>query len=52
LATKTGERRLARGTETPELLAKYLAHIGQGELLTHEEEARGDSEMEVLAPLR
>ncbi len=24
--------------ETPELLAKYLAHIGQGVLLTHEEE--------------
>ncbi len=23
---------------TPELLAKYLAHIGQGELLTHQEE--------------
>jgi RNA polymerase primary sigma factor len=38
MATKTGERRLARGTETPELLAKYLAHIGQGELLTHQEE--------------
>jgi RNA polymerase primary sigma factor len=27
-----------RESETPELLAKYLAHIGQGELLTHEEE--------------
>src|SRR5829696_898436 len=27
-----------RETETPELLAKYLAHIGQGELLTHAEE--------------
>jgi len=38
MATKTGERRLARGTETPELLAKYLAHIGQGDLLTHQEE--------------
>jgi RNA polymerase primary sigma factor len=25
-------------TETPELLAKYLAHIGQGDLLTHAEE--------------
>jgi RNA polymerase primary sigma factor len=24
--------------ETPELLAKYLAHIGQGDLLTHQEE--------------
>jgi RNA polymerase primary sigma factor len=37
------ERRLdsphaGRESETPELLAKYLAHIGQGELLTHEEE--------------
>ena len=27
-----------RELETPELLAKYLAHIGQGELLTHQEE--------------
>ena len=27
-----------RESETPELLAKYLAHIGQGNLLTHEEE--------------
>ena len=27
-----------RETETPELLAKYLAHIGQGNLLTHAEE--------------
>jgi RNA polymerase primary sigma factor len=27
-----------RELETPELLAKYLAHIGQGDLLTHEEE--------------
>jgi RNA polymerase primary sigma factor len=25
-------------SETPELLAKYLAHIGQGSLLTHQEE--------------
>ena len=37
------ERRLdsphaGRELETPELLAKYLAHIGQGDLLTHEEE--------------
>ena len=30
--------RVARDTETPELLAKYLAHIGQGDLLTHDEE--------------
>jgi RNA polymerase primary sigma factor len=28
----------AREAETPELLAKYLAHIGQGNLLTHAEE--------------
>jgi RNA polymerase primary sigma factor len=28
----------ARESETPELLAKYLAHIGQGHLLTHKEE--------------
>ncbi len=31
-------RRPERETETPKLLAKYLAHIGQGELLTHPEE--------------
>jgi RNA polymerase primary sigma factor len=30
--------RVDRELETPELLAKYLAHIGQGDLLTHEEE--------------
>ena len=30
--------RTGRESETPELLAKYLAHIGQGELLTHAEE--------------
>ena len=30
--------RTERELETPELLAKYLAHIGQGELLTHAEE--------------
>src|ERR687885_2496193 len=27
-----------RESETPKLLAKYLAHIGRGELLTHDEE--------------
>jgi RNA polymerase primary sigma factor len=27
-----------RETETPELLGKYLDHIGRGELLTHKEE--------------
>jgi RNA polymerase primary sigma factor len=31
-------QRSARESETPELLAKYLAHIGQGHLLTHKEE--------------
>ena len=31
-------RRQERESETPELLAKYLAHIGRGDLLTHHEE--------------
>src|SRR5215203_2179731 len=31
-------RRPGREGETPELLAKYLSHIGQGSLLTHQEE--------------
>ena len=35
---KPGGPRTGRETETPELLAKYLAHIGQGDLLTHAEE--------------
>ncbi|MCA1719529.1 MAG: sigma-70 family RNA polymerase sigma factor, partial [Actinobacteria bacterium] len=30
--------RIEREAETPELLAKYLAHIGRGDLLTHGEE--------------
>jgi RNA polymerase primary sigma factor len=30
--------KIERESETPELLAKYLAHIGQGDLLTHAEE--------------
>nr|MDP9484552.1 sigma-70 family RNA polymerase sigma factor [Actinomycetota bacterium] len=44
MAQKMPNRRSARVTrkeisaETPELLAKYLAHIGQGDLLTHQEE--------------
>ena len=39
LATGSTKRENARiETETPELLAKYLAHIGRGELLTHAEE--------------
>ena len=31
-------RRPEREAEAPRLLAKYPAHIGQGELLTHPEE--------------
>ncbi len=31
-------QKIERESETPELLAKYLAHIGQGNLLTHREE--------------
>jgi RNA polymerase primary sigma factor len=31
-------RQPERESETPELLAKYLRHIGQGDLLTHQEE--------------
>jgi RNA polymerase primary sigma factor len=43
LATNLDNKRadspkVERESETPELLAKYLAHIGQGELLSHEEE--------------
>ena len=34
----TVTRRPGREGETPELLAKYLSHIGQGNLLTHQEE--------------
>ena len=30
--------RIERESETPELLARYLSHIGQGDLLTHAEE--------------
>ncbi|CAN5880427.1 N/A [soil metagenome] len=37
-AKKQPDSKIARETETPELLAKYLAHIGQGNLLTHDEE--------------
>ncbi len=33
-----GARRKEISAETPELLARYLAHIGQGNLLTHQEE--------------
>jgi RNA polymerase primary sigma factor len=42
LATSLEKRpnitKVEQNLETPELLAKYLAHIGQGELLTHAEE--------------
>src|SRR3954462_15585578 len=34
----TTTRRPEREAQTPELLAKYLSHIGQGDLLTHDEE--------------
>ena len=37
-ATTTDDQSVWRKGETPELLAKYLAHIGQGDLLTHMEE--------------
>ena len=35
---QTVSAKVIRESETPELLAKYLAHIGQGNLLTHAEE--------------
>ena len=35
---QTVSAKVIREAETPELLAKYLAHIGQGNLLTHAEE--------------
>jgi len=35
---KAENPRIERETETPELLAKYLSHIGRGDLLTHQEE--------------
>src|SRR5436305_6336599 len=38
LEKKVGSTRVEREGETPELLAKYLSHIGQGDLLTHDEE--------------
>ena len=38
LERKAQGLRSGRDIETPELLAKYLAHIGQGDLLTHQEE--------------
>ncbi len=38
LEKKPETAKIIRESETPELLAKYLAHIGQGSLLTHAEE--------------
>ena len=38
LKKKAETSRTERESETPELLARYLAHIGQGDLLTHAEE--------------
>ncbi len=35
---KSATVKTEREAETPELLAKYLSHIGQGDLLTHAEE--------------
>src|SRR3954463_16559602 len=35
---ETTTRRPEREAQTPELLARYLSHIGQGDLLTHDEE--------------
>ncbi|MDQ3912059.1 MAG: RNA polymerase sigma factor RpoD/SigA [Actinomycetota bacterium] len=38
LEKRSDNPKAERESETPELLAKYLAHIGQGDLLTHAEE--------------
>jgi RNA polymerase primary sigma factor len=38
LEKRSENPKVERESETPELLAKYLAHIGQGDLLTHAEE--------------
>jgi len=38
LEKRKENQKIERESETPELLAKYLAHIGQGNLLTHREE--------------
>jgi len=38
LERKVESPKNGREAETPELLAKYLAHIGRGHLLTHQEE--------------
>jgi len=36
--TSENEKQIRGSAEAPELLAKYLSHIGQGTLLTHKEE--------------
>src|SRR5918994_4491234 len=38
LRRKAENPRAERESETPELLARYLSHIGRGDLLTHQEE--------------
>ncbi len=38
LRRKAENPRMERESETPELLARYLSHIGRGDLLTHQEE--------------
>src|ERR687893_62323 len=38
LRKKAENPRIERESETPELLARYLSHIGRGDLLTHQEE--------------
>src|SRR4028118_1484295 len=38
LRRKAENPRIERESETPELLARYLSHIGRGDLLTHQEE--------------
>jgi len=38
LRRKAENPRTERESETPELLARYLSHIGRGDLLTHQEE--------------
>jgi RNA polymerase primary sigma factor len=38
VTTYAENRRLNQGSQTPELLAQYLAQIGRGQLLTHQEE--------------
>ena len=39
ITKKSATGKTEREADTPELLAKYLSHIGQGDLLTHAEES-------------